>query len=150
MPKAVLDSSILVSAFIASQTELMQLLRLPLRHRYELVLSKEILSETAQSLLTKESVRRYAEYTDEDVHAYLAWLLSVATIIEDLPELLAVPADPKDNMVVATAVAGKADYLVTGDRDLLDLGSFRGIPITTARQFLDLLEGANDDAPQTT
>ena len=44
MPRAVLDSSVLVSAFIASQNELMLLLRLPLRHRYELLLSKEILS----------------------------------------------------------------------------------------------------------
>ena len=123
MPKAVLDSSILVSAFIAPQTELMLLLRLPLRSRYELVLSKEILSETAQSLLTKESIRRYAMYADKDVHAYLAWLLSVATLVGDVPELSAVPNDPKDDMVIATAVAASADYLVTGDRrHLLPMG----------------------------
>ncbi len=141
MPKVVLDSSILVSAFIAPQTELMPLLRLPLRSRYELVLSKEILTETAQSLLTKESVRRYATYTDEDVHAYLAWLLSVATMVDEVPELLAVPADPKDNMVVATAVAARADYLVTGDRrHLLLMKEYQGIPIISARSFLDLLE----------
>ena len=121
----------------------MTLLRmtLPLRHRYELLLSKEILSETAESLLTKESVRSYAEYTEEDVHAYLAWLLSVAQIVEDLPELLAVPNDPKDNMVVATAVAGKADYLVTGDRThLLPLKEYQGVCILSVRSFLDLLE----------
>jgi putative PIN family toxin of toxin-antitoxin system len=111
-----LDSSVLVSAFIAPQSELMLLLRLPLRARYRLVLSKEILTETAQALLTKESVRRYATYLDEDVHAYLAWLLSVAELGDDVPELSVVPDDPKDNMVVATAVAAKADYLVTGDR----------------------------------
>ncbi len=141
MPKVVLDSSILVSAFIAPQTELMLLLRLPLRHRYELVLSKEILSETAQSLLTKERVRRYASYTDDDVHPYLAWLLSVATIVEEVPELSAVPADPKDNMVLATAVAAQADYLVTGDRrHLLPMKEYQGIAIISARSFLYLLE----------
>ena len=69
MVRAVLDSSILVSAFIAPQKELMNLLRLPLRGHYELVLSEEILSETAQSLLTKDSIRSYATYADEDVHA---------------------------------------------------------------------------------
>jgi putative PIN family toxin of toxin-antitoxin system len=141
MLKVVLDSSVLVSAFIAPQTALMQLLRLPLRSRYELVLSKEILSETAQSLLTKESVRSYATYADEDVHAYLAWLLAVCELIDDVPELSAVPNDPKDNMVVATAVAAKADYLVTGDRThLLRMKEYQGIPFISPRTFLDLLE----------
>src|SRR5215212_4715791 len=141
MPRVVLDSSILVSAFIAPQSELMLLLRLPLRSRYELVLSKEILTETAQSLLTKESIRRYAAYADEDVHGYLAWLLSVAELVDDIPELSAVANDPKDNMVVATAVAAKADYLITGDRKhLLPMREYQGIPIISARSFLDLLE----------
>jgi putative PIN family toxin of toxin-antitoxin system len=141
MPKAVLDSSILVSAFIAWQSELMLLLRLPLRHRYELVLSKEILGETAQSLLTKQSIRDYAEYTDEDVHGYLSWLLSVTKLVDKLPELSAVPNDPKDNMVIATAMAGKADYLVTGDRrHLLPMKEYQGIVILSPRSFLDLLE----------
>src|SRR5919202_573968 len=85
MPRVVLDSSVLVSAFIAPQSELIPLLRQPLRSRYELVLSEEILGETARSLLTKESVRRYATYADEDVHPYLAWLLSVAELVDDLP-----------------------------------------------------------------
>ena len=142
MPRVVLDSSILVSAFIAPRSELMPLLRLPLRGRYELVLSEEILTETAHSLLTKESVRSYATYADEDVHGYLAWLLSVAELVGELPDLRgAVPDDPEDDMVIATAVAAEADYLVTGDRaHLLPMREYRGIPIISARSFLDLLE----------
>jgi putative PIN family toxin of toxin-antitoxin system len=139
--RVVLDSSVLVSAFIAPQGELMLLLRLPLRSRYRLVLSEEILTETAQSLLTKESVRRYAAYLDEDVHGYLAWLLSVAELVEDVPELTVVPDDPKDDMVVATAVAAEADYLVTGDRrHLLPMKQYRGILSSPPRHFLDLIQ----------
>ena len=119
----------------------MPVLRLPLRGRYRLVLSEEILTETAQSLLTKESVRRYAAYLDEDVHGYLAWLLSVAELVDDVPDLTVVPDDPKDDMVVATAVAAKADYLVTGDRrHLLPLKEYRGILFIAPRHFLDLLQ----------
>ena len=59
----------------------------------------------------------------------------------DLPRLQAVPADPKDDMVVATAVAAKAEYLVTGDRKhLLSLGTYEGIQIVTPREFLELLD----------
>ena len=140
MPKAVLDSSILVSAFIAPQGELSELLREPLLSCYELVLSEEILAETAATLLIKESVRRYATYTDAEVRSYLGWLLGHATLVSELPELAVVADDPDDDMVVATAIAGKADYLVSGDRHLKALGSYQGITILSPRQFLELLE----------
>lgn len=45
--------------------------------------------------------------------------------------------DPDDNRVLECAVAGKADYIVSGDRHLLKLKAHAGIPIPTARQFLD-------------
>ena len=45
-------------------------------------------------------------------------------------------------MVLATAVQGRADYIVSEDRDLLDLGQHAGIPIVTAGEFLRRLEEA--------
>lgn len=64
----------------------------------------------------------------------------IAELVTDLPEIDAVPNDPDDNMVVATAVAARADYLVTGDRHLLDLASHGAIRIVDPRRFLDALE----------
>ncbi|MEZ5863927.1 MAG: hypothetical protein R3D25_07570 [Geminicoccaceae bacterium] len=50
------------------------------------------------------------------------------------------PLDPKDDMIIATAVAASANYLVTGDRrHLLPIGTYAGIHIVTPRDFLDLL-----------
>ena len=48
--------------------------------------------------------------------------------------------DKNDDVVLATAVAGKADLIVTGDADLLVLKTFRGIRILAPRQFLELLD----------
>jgi predicted nucleic acid-binding protein len=45
-------------------------------------------------------------------------------------------------MIVACALAARAGYIVTRDKDLLSLGAHEGIRIVTPRQFLDLLEGA--------
>ena len=141
MPKAVLDSSVLISAFIKPHGRVMELLRQPLRGRYRMCLSEEILSETAEVLLSKESIRHDFIYQDEDVRAYIGWLLSVAELVDDIPELLVVKNDLKDNMVVATAVAAKADYLVTGDdRHLLSMKEYRGILFIAPRHFLDLLQ----------
>lgn len=58
------------------------------------------------------------------------------------PEPLPAPVcrDKDDDMVLATALAGKADVIVTGDDDLLVLKKFRGIQILSPRQFLELLD----------
>ena len=45
--------------------------------------------------------------------------------------------DKKDNKIIECAFDGKADYIVTGDPDLLILKEFRGIKIITAREFLE-------------
>lgn len=60
----------------------------------------------------------------------------------ELPDIEAVPNDPTDNMIVATAVATDADHLVTGGRrHLLPLGGYEGIKIVTPRDSLDQTEG---------
>ena len=55
--------------------------------------------------------------------------------------LEAVLEDPDDNRVLECAVAGRSDYIVSGDRHLLKLKAHAGIPILTARQFLDTVQG---------
>ena len=73
--------------------------------------------------------------------AFCSGLAAAALLVRDLPVLEAVPLDPKDDMIVATAVAGFADYLVTGDRrHLLVLGQHEGIRILGPRAFLELLD----------
>ena len=63
-----------------------------------------------------------------------------AEILQELPDVNISP-DPDDNAILATAIAGKADYLVSGDKgDLLGLGEIEGIPIVTARMALRLIE----------
>lgn len=54
--------------------------------------------------------------------------------------LAVVREDPDDDRVLECAVAGEADYMVSGDRHLLKLGSYGGIPILTVRQFMDAVK----------
>lgn len=56
------------------------------------------------------------------------------------PTVIGVADDEEDDRVLGTAVAAGADFMVTGDKGLLALGVYRGIPIVTARQFLALVE----------
>ena len=53
--------------------------------------------------------------------------------------LTAVCRDPEDNMVLECSLEGRAQYIVNGDKDLLELKEFRGIRIVRAAEFLTLL-----------
>ena len=141
MPRAVLDSSVLISAFITPRRLPSAVLDAAERGAFVLCLSPAILEETRASLLRKtKRIRRYYTYPDERIAAYIEGLAALAELVSDLPDIQAVPNDPKDNPIVATAVAAKADYLVTGDRrHLLPLGEYQGIRIVGVREFLDLL-----------
>jgi len=140
MPRAVLDSSVLVSAFLTPHGSVVRLLRDPALSRYQLCLSDAILTETAETLLSKSKLRRYAAYADEDVHDFVRWLLTQAEMVTDVPVLRVVLNDPKDDPIIAAAVAAKADYLITGDRaHLLPIGEYRGIRIISPRAFLEIL-----------
>lgn len=86
------------------------------------------------------NVSRY-RYRPEDVRQFLDGLAGSAQFFRDALQVPAVTRDPSDDQVVACAVAARADYLVTGDDDMLVLGTHEGIRIVTPRQFLDLLDG---------
>jgi predicted nucleic acid-binding protein len=64
----------------------------------------------------------------------------LAEIIEPAVLPQSVCRDPKDDIVLATALSGKADAIVSDDKNLLVLGRYADIPILTARQALGLIE----------
>ena len=70
----------------------------------------------------------------------LAGITTYATCVTFLP-IVSYSPDPDDNIILATAIAGEADYLVSGDKsDLLALSKVEDIPIIKARQALNILE----------
>jgi uncharacterized protein len=141
MPRAVLDSSVLISAFLTPKRLPSAVLDAAERGAFVLCLSPVILEETRASLLRKtKRIRRYYSYPDERIAAYIEGLAAQAELVSDLPNIRVVPNDPKDDPIVATAVAAKADYLVTGDRaHLLPIKEYAGVRIVSPREFLELL-----------
>ena len=140
MPRAVLDSSVLISAFLTPGGVPGRVLDAAERGGFTLCLSGEILAETTTVLLREPKLQARYAYDPTAVEEFCDGLAATADLAAELPQLQAVPGDPKDDMVVATAVATEADYLVTGDRrHLLALGTYEQIRIVTPREFLELL-----------
>jgi putative PIN family toxin of toxin-antitoxin system len=98
------------------------------------VTSDPILKELATVL------RRPKFKTSEDeIHRIILALIQSSEIASVTSRFEAVKEDPKDDIVINTAYDGRADIIVTGDRHLLELESFRGIKIFTVGNLLELL-----------
>jgi len=140
MLKAVLDTSILVSAFLKHEGVNAKVL-LGGKDQYELFLSEDILAETKLVLLTYERIRKKYHYTDDEVLQYLETLRVVAKeVIKKLPKIRVIERDPKDDPILACALKVKADYIVSKDDHLRDLKEYRGIKIVSSLEFLELLK----------
>ena len=137
MIRATLDVNVLVSSFPARTGTLAQLIDQWLRYRFTLVLSEHIL--TGLALVWDRPFWR-ARFQADEAHRALVVLRTSAEIVVPVLSVRGVAEDEEDDLVLATAVAGGAGYLVTGDRYLQTLRRFEDVRILSPRQFLEVLE----------
>ena len=133
--RLVIDTNVLVSALFSSTSLPAHLIELWRQGLFDLLTSADQLDELMR-------VTRYPRIRDRLTPALAGRLINelrdLATVLKDLP-IVTVSPDPWDNYLLATAAAGGADFLVTGDkRDLLPLGRYGGAKIVTVRDFLVL------------
>jgi putative PIN family toxin of toxin-antitoxin system len=103
---------------------------------------------TSEPLLAE--LRRVLEYPKLakviQAGAQLADLVAASGVVVTPTRTLTVVSDDDDNRVLEAAIEGAADYIVSGDTDLLDLGSFRSIPILTPADFAAaVLDGSSGE-----
>ena len=129
-PIAVYDTNILLSG-IGWRGSPYRCLELAREGSVEGLTCSEILDELAEKLTTKLNFS-LSETTD-----VIADLLGFLRVVNITNTLKAIPADTEDDKIIECAVVGEATHIVTGDRrHLLPLGSYQGIPILTAADFL--------------
>ena len=92
--------------------------------------------ETLRELIEKLHSSKFDPYVRRDRRdALLERVASVVEII-DILQLIRASRDPKDDKFLEAAVNGRADVIVTGDKDLLDLNPFRGIAILSPADYI--------------
>jgi putative PIN family toxin of toxin-antitoxin system len=135
VPRAVLDTNVLVSALISPGGGSARLL-LELRSgAFELIVSPLLLAELRE-VLGRDKFRRYVSEAEAD--AYVELIRSEAVVRADpVPSPEALSADPDDDYLIDLARDARADALVTGDAHLLDLRAV--FPAMTPAEFLETL-----------
>jgi len=129
--RVVFDTNVFIAAVVADGLcrDLVRLRVLP----HTLITSEPLLQEL-------RTISRAKFAVDPVELPLLAQLKEEAEIVTPAELRGGICRDEDDDVVLATALAGKADLVVTGDEDLLVLKTFRGIEILSPRQFLKLLD----------
>lgn len=129
----VLDVNILASATISEHGRPRVVVRAGLRRQYRLVVSAHILTKLKDTFEKPYFAERLSR---EDQDAFIDLLVKKSK--REIPDksVLGIAPDQEDDLVLGTAVAANADFLVTGDKGLLAIGEYRGVRIVTAEDFL--------------
>ena len=133
MVKVVADTNIYISALLRGNPY--KFIHLCFEGKAKLVISKQIIDELERILLTD----RKFEMPREDVALYSEIILSHSELVCPAFTLNVIIKDPADDRILECAVEGEVDYLVSGNKHLLDVKEFQGIKIVTARQILEIL-----------
>jgi putative PIN family toxin of toxin-antitoxin system len=128
--RIVADTNVLVSALIFPGGPPEALYRLALEGQIGLVTSRPLLVELGRVLTEKFG------WQPERAEEAVGQLIRIAEVVEPRESLAVVDADPADDRVLEAASGGGADAIVSGDRHLLALGEWRGIPIQSTAGFL--------------
>lgn len=136
LPQVVIDTKLVLSALVFTQGRLA-----PLRHAWQGAHCQPLLSSVTAAELLHALAYPKLKLTAADQQALLADYLPYCTTVRMPTKPLATPVcrDPLDVPFMQLALTGKADYLVSGDHDLLSLASQFSCPILTGDQFLKTL-----------
>jgi putative PIN family toxin of toxin-antitoxin system len=135
--RIVLDTNILVSALLSPSGPPFQLLNKWEAGDFEVITSRSQIDEVARVLGYKHLKNRISI---EQATQLLSSLEHAAVVVSDLPSI-ELSADPADNLILASAVAGRADMVVTGDkRHLLAIGALSDIPILPASEAVERIQ----------
>ena len=127
--RVVFDTNVLIAAFL-TEGVCSKLLVRARKRECDLILSEAIVAEFEEVLVKKFSI------SPSDLSDVRSLVREAAgEILQEINPIPPFCRDPNDDKILSCAKDAQADYLVTGDQDLLILSLYEGIPIVTPRDF---------------
>jgi len=139
MLKIVIDTNVFVSAAITGKGKPAQILKAWREEKLEVIISPEILKEIGQ-VIFRPKIRKITFWTEKERYQFIEDLARICILTPGSLRLKQVVKHTQDHKFLVAAIEGKADYIVSGDRHLRDLGAYRGVKIVSVNEFLQILE----------
>ena len=131
--RIVIDTNVLLSGLMIPEGTPGRIIAAWRKRNFDLVVSEPMLEEIAR-VLAYPKIRKRLNWDDETISRYIALLRFEAEVVSVEGVKANVPADPDDNQLLATLIASKADWLITGDCDFDDLYELH--PIIAPGEFV--------------
>ncbi len=138
MYRVVIDTNVLTSGIIQRSGFPFNVIKL-WENAFVVIITSLATIEEAERVLHYPKIKKNYKLTNEDINHILSNLFKYSVFAENLSTLNIIKEDPADNTILATAVSGKADYIISGDAHLLNLNNFRGIEIVTPKRFCEIM-----------
>jgi putative PIN family toxin of toxin-antitoxin system len=136
--KVVLDANIYVSSMVNTQGNPKRIISAWQQGAFDVLISSAILDEIERVLRYPRIVKRHKQ-DETAIQRFLKLLENEAIIVEPTDVLGIVKDDESDNRYLECAVKGKAQYVISGDKHLLEIGEYRGIVILPPAAFVAIL-----------
>jgi uncharacterized protein len=130
--RVVIDTNVFVSGLMLPTSVPGRVLAAAIAGGFEMVLCEAMLEEIGAALRYPK-VRKRIALSDDELDRYVQALRFIADVVDPAGATVSVPGDRDDDVILATLVVGKAEWLVTGDTALLALAD--KYPIATPAEF---------------
>ncbi len=138
MPKrikrVIIDTNLWISFLITNNLNILS--ELFLFERFQIIFSDELFNE----FLDVARRPKFKKYFDEKSVQLLIENISEKLEFIEVASAITICRDLKDNFILALSIDGNADYIVTGDKDLLSLNGFKGKKIITINEFIKIID----------
>ncbi len=134
--KVVIDTNILLSGLMLPNSEPGRIVQAWHDNRFELVLSQFQLDEIGR-VLAYPKIRRRVKWDEPEIAQFLKQLFMRSVYLGEIDAVAEVPADTNDNLILSAYVIAQAEFLVTGDKGILELRGEHNI--LSAGEFVELL-----------
>ena len=131
--KIVPDTNVIISSIFWRGTTYL-IMKYGFERRYVIVTSPGIIDEVVDKLRNKFNV------PENKIQELIRTLIEFSFVVEPTGKINVVDDDPDDNKIVECAIEARADYIVSGDRHLLNIGKCEDIKILTPGEFIGLFE----------
>jgi len=139
--RVVLDPNLLISYLLTHRGPIARIINVHLAGEDFTLLACVQLLEELERVLQYPKFRSY--FTRETGLHFLALVISLSELVDVPDEVPHIVRDPKDDYLIACALAGTADFIVSGDKDLLELEQTGKITILSPRQFVEWMSSSN-------
>ena len=140
MIRAVVDTNVLISALISKKpSPPLNIYNLLKSADFLLITSPAILEEL-EEVINRKTIIKLHKRSQQQIDEILQEIAETSYIVPGMISVEAVKKDPDDDKFIAAAIEGKADYIVSGDKPLLNIKEYMGIKIISPKDFMRLLK----------